>query len=654
MQWFDKMRQGRIRCLTLFFLTYMAAQSLLRAVNLLTSLDMVSLAAGDLLRTFLTGLVYDASSGVFFTLPLAILLWLLPTRWLNRKAGRCALLCVTFVLNAFLVFTLVALYLYWQEFHTNFNFISVDYLIYTQEMIGQIRESFNMPVILPSIAVAAALVTWLQGRRYPRHFEGKGRSGALAGCCAVLVLCVLAVKVPDDAWRDRVSDNVCNVELAGNGPYGFVYAYFHNEISYPRFYRQEDGDTVKQDLKQALAAPNVTFLDGKGTKGIDITRRVVNQNALTRQKPNVVMITVESLSTDYMGVYKGSVDWTPHLDELAGQCYMFSRMYATGTRTVRGLEALSLAVPPTPGQSILRRPAYEGLATLGGAMKEAGYTSDFLYGGYGYFDNMNAFYDSNGYRVLDRLSIPKEEIFCESVWGVADETLFQQVLKAMDDHAAKGEPAFEMVMTTSNHRPFIFPEDRIQAKQGGREGGVRYTDWAIHDFLKKAERRPWFNNTVFVIVADHQASAAGKTALPVNKYHIPCLVYAPALIAPGVNDRLISQMDLAPTLLGMLGISYTSRFMGRDIATVPAGQERAFISTYQTLGYVEGDRLVMLKPGKQSSVFRIADWQKSRYEKLPPDSALEERAIAWYQGASELYQSGGLQNPSRQPTAGSL
>lgn len=121
MQWFDKMRQGRIRCLTLFFLTYMAAQSLLRAVNLLTSLDMVSLAAGDLLRTFLTGLVYDASSGVFFTLPLAILLWLLPTRWLNRKAGRCALLCVTFVLNAFLVFTLVALYLYWQEFHTNFN-----------------------------------------------------------------------------------------------------------------------------------------------------------------------------------------------------------------------------------------------------------------------------------------------------------------------------------------------------------------------------------------------------------------------------------------------------------------------------------------------------------------------------------------------------
>lgn len=230
---------------------------------------------------------------------------------------------------------------------------------------------------------------------------------------------------------------------------------------------------------------------------------------------------------------------------------------------------------------------------------------------------------------------------------MADETLFNQVLKALDDHAAKGEPAFEMVMTTSNHRPFIFPKDRVQAKQGVREGGVRYTDWAIHDFLKKAESRPWFDNTVFVIVADHQASAAGKTALPVNKYHIPCLVYAPALIAPAVNDRLISQMDLAPTLLGMLGISYTSRFMGRDIAAVPAGQERAFISTYQTLGYVEGDRLVILKPGKKSAVFRIADWNKSRYEKLPPDPALEARAIAWYQGASELYQNGGLQNPAR-------
>ena len=124
-------------------------------------------------------------------------------------------------------------------------------------------------------------------------------------------------------------------------------------------------------------------------------------------------------------------------------------MLATGTRTVRGLEAISLAVPPTPGQSILRRPDFDNLATFGGVLDQNGYKSDFVYGGYGYFDNMNDFFSSNGYTIKDRVSIPKEEIFNDTIWGVADEILFTQVLKSMDEHYTNTEPAFEMVMTFS-------------------------------------------------------------------------------------------------------------------------------------------------------------------------------------------------------------
>lgn len=203
MQWFDKMRQGRIRCLALFFLTYMAAQSLLRAVNLLTSLDMVSLAAGDMLRTFLAGLVYDTASGVFFTLPLALLLWGLPARWLNRKVGRALLFLVTFFQNGLMVFSLVALHLYWQEFHTNFNFIAVDYLVYTQEMIGQIRQSFPVEILLPGIfAVALALTGW-EGSRFPCVFPEKGKRSCLMGALCLLLVPLLAVLVPQDTWREK-------------------------------------------------------------------------------------------------------------------------------------------------------------------------------------------------------------------------------------------------------------------------------------------------------------------------------------------------------------------------------------------------------------------------------------------------------------------
>ena len=633
---------ARVSWILRFFATYVAAQSILRLLNLCTSLNEVSLAVPDVLGTFLMGFLFDLASGVFFALPLAFLLWILPARCLNRKAGRGIVASVTLFLNTLMVFSLVALYLYWQEFHTNFNFVAVDYLVYTQEMIGQIRQSFPVEIILPAVVLVAALLTWWQMCSFPRNFSKKGKKGCLAGALLLILLPVVAVTVPNDVWREKVSENVYNVELSGNGPYGFVYAFFHNSLDYNRYYLEEDESHVQEYLRGALSASNVTFT-GPADK-MDMTRRVNNQNALTDRKPNVVLITVESLSSKYMAAFNGTKDWTPNLDKIARKSLVFSRMYATGTRTVRGLEAISLAVPPTPGQSILRRPDYAGLFTLGNAMNQAGYHTDFLYGGYGYFDNMNAFYEGNGFTVYDRLSIPKEKIFCESIWGVADEILFDKVLETMDAHAAKQEPALELVMTTSNHRPFIFPAGRVQAKQGGREGGVRYTDWAIQDFLEKASKKPWFQNTVFVIVADHQASAAGKMALPVNKYHIPCIIYAPGLIPAGVNNRLLSQMDLAPTLLGILGVSYTSRFLGQDIQKTTPGQERIFISTYQSLGYIENNHLLILKPGKKVETYRILDWEKNLYEKEPVNPVLQEHAIAWYQGAYDLYTGGGMRN----------
>jgi phosphoglycerol transferase MdoB-like AlkP superfamily enzyme len=361
---------------------------------------------------------------------------------------------------------------------------------------------------------------------------------------------------------------------------------------------------------------------------------------LTGRRPNIVVITVESLSSDYLGAFGSQKSLTPKLDQLAKESFIFTNMLATGTRTVRGLEALSLAVPPTPGQSILRRPDSDHMVTLGSVLDKDGYKSDFMYGGYGYFDNMNDFFESNGYTIKDRMSIPKDEIFNETIWGVADEILFSQVLKSMDEHYANQEPTFEMVMTATNHRPWKFPEDRVSEPQGSRAGGVAYTDWAIADFIQRASQKPWFDNTVFVIVADHQAGVAGRTTLPVNRYRIPCIVYGPKLIQPGINNRLISQMDLAPTLLGMLGISYDAPFMGCDINKVPIGQERAFISTYQNLGYIKGDTLVMLGPRKDVTQYQIKDWMKSEYVQQTPDPTLTDEAITWYQSAYELYRAG--------------
>ena len=214
--------------------------------------------------------------------------------------------------------------------------------------------------------------------------------------------------------------------------------------------------------------------------------------------------------------------------------------------------------------------------------RSKGYDSLFLYGGYSYFDNMGAFFGGNGYTVVDRSALAARDIHFENIWDVADEDLFTLSLRQFAHSAAVGKPFFAHIMTTPNHRPFTYPDGRIDIpSHKQREGGVKCTDWAIGDFLQRARQHAWFKNTVFVITADHCASSAGKSGLPVNHYHIPLLIFSPAHITPGVNTRLMSQIDIAPTLLGLLNFSYRSKFFGYDLNALEAGRERAFIGNYQ-------------------------------------------------------------------------
>jgi len=197
------------------------------------------------------------------------------------------------------------------------------------------------------------------------------------------------------------------------------------------------------------------------------------------------------------------------------------------------------------------------------------------------------------------------------------------------------------MMTVSNHRPYVYPDDRIDIPPStqSRQGAVKYTDYAINKFLKDARQKPWFNNTLFVIVSDHCAKSAGKTDLPVNRYHIPCIIYAPQLVKPAIENRLVSQIDLAPTILGLMNLNYTSRFLGYDIYNMTPGNERAFISTYQDMGYIRDGKMVILAPQQKIEMVR-PDFLTGANTLIKPSDSLVNEAIAWYQGASFLYGSG--------------
>jgi phosphoglycerol transferase MdoB-like AlkP superfamily enzyme len=297
-------------------------------------------------------------------------------------------------------------------------------------------------------------------------------------------------------------------------------------------------------------------------------------------------------------------------------------------------------LPPTPGHSVVKRPNNDNLYTLGEVFAEKGYEPLYIYGGYSYFDNMKTFFAGNGYTVVDRAALPREDVHDENIWGVADEDLFTLALRQLDARHRAGRPFFAHIMTTSNHRPFSYPAGRIDLPAGSREGAVKYTDWAIGNFIDRARATPWFDDTVFVILADHCASSRGRTELPIDRFHIPLLIYAPRHLAPARIEQLASQIDVGPTLLGLLNFDYTSHFFGQDILAEGQRHQRALLANYQTVGYLRDGVLVELRPKG-----RVRFVDAASGAELPATAEHERllaQAIAYYQSASDALRSGAL------------
>lgn len=624
--------------LVIFFAIFLAISLLTRLVLLLKSAHDVSWTL-NLVAVFFWGLVYDLGAASFAALPLAVLLTVLPARWFQSRWQQ--LLAQLAGLGTFSLLLIGAMseLTFWDEFGVRFNFIAVDYLVYTTEVVGNIRESYNLPLIFIGVFAVAGVFFWLLGRTGLHTIwfsapsepaDRRFRSGAVWFLAALVFGSVL-----DGDFLPAFRNNF-NRELAKNGLWSLFAAFRNNELDYEKFYSTLPPDEAFRLVRQQIAR------DGSVTLGPDPhdTLHVVRHEG-PEQLPNVIQITVESLSADFLGSFNPASHLTPNLDKIAAESLVFDNFYATGTRTDRGMEALTLAVPPTPGRSIVKRPRNEGLFSLGSVFRAKGYATAFIYGGFGYFDNMNHFFGDNGYRVIDRNSVAKDDVTFANIWGACDEDLYRWTMREADADAAAGRPFHYFVMTTSNHRPYTFPEGRIDlpSKVSGRAGAVKYTDFAIGQFLREARKKAWFNNTVFVIVADHCASSAGKTELPIQNYHIPLIMYAPGgTIAPGRMRSLASQVDYPPTLLGLLNWSYPSRFFGADIRQANPMDERAFVGTYQKLGLLKGDDFLVLTPVRRQKQYFYNRASHALTER-PLDPEFLAEAISSFQSASDLYRS---------------
>jgi len=629
---------AQLRYLSIILLAWLVVFLLTRTALLVGHLNDAHASVGEMLGLYGIGMVYDLGFLLYASLPLAAYLLLCPAWLWKRSWHRASLQGLVAVSLFVMLFVAVSEWLFWDEFGVRFNFIAVDYLVYSDEVLNNILESYPIYRLLGALAVLAVVGALLLRKAVGAALDApllswKGRGSALAAAGGLALLTALALS--QDFPRGS-GGNAYLRELAANGPYQFFAAFRNNELDYPQFYATLSRSEIEQRLREEVGEPNARFV---GSDPQDIRRLIDNPGE--PRKLNLVLVTIESLSAKYLGSFGDPRNLTPNLDRLRQESLFFNNLYATGTRTDRGLEAITLSVPPTPGRSIVKRLGREsGFASLGQQLKDKGYDAVFVYGGRGYFDNMNAFFGGNGYRIVDQSSIPEEEIRFKNAWGMADEDLYAQALKLADaDHAA-GKPFLLQLMTTSNHRPYTYPEGRIDIPSGdGREGAVKYTDYAIGQFLAQARQKPWFDQTLFVFVADHTAGSAGKEDLPVANYHIPLFIYAPGYIQPREFSGLTSQIDLAPTLLGLLNLDYTSTFFGRNVLREDTPPGRALIGNYQHLGLFDGKDLAILSPRKGIRRHDDARGQSRESEATVADP-LVQRDITYYQGASYGYSRG--------------
>ncbi len=639
--WWRTVKAYRLTPLVAIACCYLLVSIVLRVVLTVAFGFNNGMQLGELEVALLIGLINDSITLCYLLAPLYLLLTFMPEGLYRSSAGRVIMAATGWLAFFFILYLAVIQYYFFKEFSARFNLVAVDYLIYPHEVFFNIYQSYHVASTLLIMATyATALLVffwkWLTHRSSHR-VPMKHRVRCTLAYAAVLV----AISTLFSTHTFDFSANRITNEIAADGISSFFEALHTNHLDYSAYYRTGDQQFLSRLLASTLAG------DKSRTEPVGNTLNRVavgNQNGLGAL--NVVVIVEESLGCEQVDVCKHGLDiesaiasspmLTPNLDRLARKSLFFNRAYATGTRTVRGLEAITTSFPPIPSESIIKRPGNDHVASWGKVMREQGYQSSFLYGGYSLFDNMKAFYSGNDFTVKDRSDIDNPRF--SNIWGVSDQDLFRYAKDYYDQLSSSGAPFFSIIMTTSNHSPYTFPEgiEGVRSQGGGRLDGVRYADYALGEFFRQAESTDWFQRTLFVVVADHGARVYGSEKIPLTSYEIPLLILAPGRLTPQQVNSPISQIDIAPTVMGLLGLSYTAPFFGQNVFAEHDDAKVLLFNHNHDVALYQNGRLAVL--GLRNEVhtynYRLGD---DRMQETAQEKSIVDLATAYYQTAFNLF-----------------
>ncbi|MDB6067546.1 MAG: sulfatase [Pedosphaera sp.] len=630
-------KESRFKLVAFTFLALVVCATMLRAVLFLSFRPHPVANWLDVFKAFLVGLHLDVFSALLFCLPLMLWLAILPDKIFRARLHRCFFESAFCLLWAVQIFLLIAEYYFFDEFKSRFNTVAVDYLLYPTEVFGNIRDVYPLGLIL-GFCCGAGIVLLAASHKLAKPVWNTPTTGKRRMASFVGVLACCALLWPTVSIREaRFSQERVINEIANNGPVAFFTAAWSRNLDYSAFYQTLPYSEAASRAHRLLSAPNTTFSAIPGS----LQRQVAGNS--DRPKYNVVIMLEESLGSEFWGSLGRPQTLTPNLDRIANeQGMLFTNIYASGNRTVRGFEGVLSSFPPLPGDSIVKRDHSDNVETIARILKRDGYNTVFLYGGRGIFDGMRSFALNNGYdRFVEQKNFAHPTF--TTIWGVCNEDLYKKSIEEFRTLAASGKPFFATVLSVSNHKPYTYPKGRIpeDPDERTRNNAVKYTDFCLGQYFDDLKKESYYTNTIFVVVADHGARVYGSQSIPIHSYEIPVLVVGPAVVkSPSRVPYLGCSLDVPPTILGLLGRPYQTLFFGRDLLNCPPEGGRVLINHNRDIGMLRDDRLVVLTMPKAVEFFRGNPKTEDMRRVLEPDAAdleLQKDAMALFQTADELY-----------------
>ena len=620
-----------------FFIIGLMITTLSRIILFFIFNDRVTLIE-DYWRIFTIGFRFDIIMLCYLAVLPAALLTFLPTKALSKLNW--------FFNGYFILFLFLFLFMelatldFINQYDTRPNRLFLDYLIYPKEVIGMLVKSFLPSLIITGLFLIITLFfAFKYGKKVFYTKESNYKTKLLLFPILAFLIFLgarssLTTIRPVNASNAIFSSDQMTNSLGLNSLYTVAFAAYSlkNEGNVKKYGRMDEFEAYNRVKKYM----DVTeFIDD------EVPFLHVQKPDSIQKKYNVVVFLQESLGAEYVGILNG-LPLTPEFDKLSKEGLLFTNLYCSGTRSVRGIESVVTGFLPNPSESVVKLSnSQQGFYTLADAFGKQNYDTSFIYGGMANFDNMASFFNGNGFNnIIDETDFDADgkKYAFKGVWGYSDEDL---AVKANDYFISLGDkPFFSLMFSTSNHDPFEFPDGRIELHDKTKNtvnNAMKYADFSIGKFFELAKKEKYFENTVFIVIADHNTRTFGKSLIPIHKFHIPALIIAPNVKKGSTYDKMASQIDIPTTLLALSGITTNSPMPGRNLLKLPESTKgRTIMLFHETYAFKVDNDVIIINPNAAPLQFKVE--KDSIFTPVKLNEELAKDALAHIIASSNLYQ----------------